>query len=130
MSDAVARAGAVLYAKDVARVRAFYERVGGLEVEEAAAGHVVLGSPALQLVIVRVPDHVAASIEITTPPRVRSETPIKLVLPVASIHEARALAPALGGEVAPAAREWEFRGSRACDAWDPEGNVVQLRAGR
>jgi len=129
-ADTTARAGAVVYATDVARLQAFYQGVAGLAVEATAADHVVLGAPALQLVIVRAPAHVTASIRIETPPRVRSETPIKLMLPVPDLAAARAVAPLYGGAVSPAEREWDFGGGRVCDGWDPEGNVVQLRAAR
>ena len=44
-----------------------------------------------------------------------------------SLAEARARAPALGGRLAPAGKEWAARGFRACDGVDPEGNVVQFR---
>ena len=127
---ATVRAGAVVYATDVARVQAFYAGVAGLAVEAAAADHVVLGSPALQLAIVRPPSHIVASIRIESPPRIRAETPIKLVLPVPDLAAARAVAPQHGGAVLPPEREWDFGGCRVCDAWDPEGNVVQLRETR
>jgi catechol 2,3-dioxygenase-like lactoylglutathione lyase family enzyme len=122
-----ARAGIVIYAKNVARVSAFYAGVVGLEVAHAEEGHVVLESPMFQLVIVAVPEHVAASIELSTPPIRREDTPIKPVFFVESIEAARVLAPHLGGELNPIEGEWKFQEHRVCDGHGPEGNVVQFR---
>lgn len=120
-------AGAVLYAKDLALVKAFYEAVLNLSVEHAENDHVVLASPAFQLVILKVPERIASSIEIESPPRRRTETPIKLVFEVPSISATRAIAHEHGGELFPPEREWNFQGYRVCDGQDPEGNVVQFR---
>jgi predicted enzyme related to lactoylglutathione lyase len=120
-------AGAVLYAKDLARVRAFYEAVVGLRLERGDGDHVVLGSPVFQLVILGIPEDIASSIELASPPRRRSGTPIKLVFGVPSISAVRTAAAVHGGRLDPPEREWEFEGRRVCDGQDPEGNVFQLR---
>jgi predicted enzyme related to lactoylglutathione lyase len=122
-----ARAAAVLYAKDHNRVCAFYAGVLGLTVDHADEEYAVLESPLFQLVILAVPTSIAASIEIADPPHRREDTPIKLVFFVPSISAARSAAAHLGGELNPAAREWDFQGQRVCDGHDPEGNVIQFR---
>jgi catechol 2,3-dioxygenase-like lactoylglutathione lyase family enzyme len=121
------RAMAVLYAKNLATVQAFYQGVLTLEVEHTQRDHVILASRALQLVIFKVPEPIASTIEIADPPRRRSETPIKLVFEVANIAASRESARSLGGELYPAEREWTYQGYRVCDGQDPEGNVVQFR---
>lgn len=121
------RAGAVLYAKDVARVSAFYAGIAGMAVTHTEADHVVLDSPSLQLVVVAIPAAVAATIDIANPPQRRTDTPIKLALAVKSLAAAREAAPSLGGELNPVEREWVYGQHRVCDGHDPEGNVVQLR---
>ncbi|MEO8505439.1 MAG: VOC family protein [Acidobacteriota bacterium] len=118
---------AVLYAKDLVRVAAFYAEVIGLAVIERRAGHVVLESPTFQLVIVAVPPRIGAGIEIADPPTRREENPIKLVFFVPSLAESRPQVSSLGGELNPLEREWSFQGARVCDGHDPEGNVFQLR---
>jgi predicted enzyme related to lactoylglutathione lyase len=120
-------AGAVLYAKNLTLVKAFYEAVLSLNVEHADSEYVVLASPAFQLVILKVPEQIASSIEIESPPRRRTETPLKLVFEIPSISAARAIAQLHGGELLPPEREWNFQGYRVCDGQDPEGNVVQFR---
>jgi predicted enzyme related to lactoylglutathione lyase len=122
-----AKAGAIVYAMNVARVSAFYAEIIGLKVSHAEDDHVVLESPNFQLVVVAIPESIAATIELTSPPARRTETPIKLVFPVASLGAARTAAARLGGELNPAAREWQFHEYRVCDGHDPEGNVVQFR---
>lgn len=120
-------AGAVLYAKNLALVQAFYQAVLSLDVESAEKDHVVLASATFQLVVLSVPQHLASSIEIESPPRRRTETPVKLVFEVTSISTTRAVARLHGGELLPPEREWIFHGYRVCDGQDPEGNVVQFR---
>lgn len=119
--------GAVVYAKDVSRVRAFYEAVVGFAATELASDHVVLRLPAFELVIVEIPRAIADSFEIAAPPLRRSDTAIKLVFPVDGIAAARTLARRHGGELDPPEKEWVFQTFRVCDGHDPEGNVIQLR---
>ena len=119
--------GAVVYAKNLALVHAFYRSVLGLEVAQADDDYVVLASPTFQLVVLRMPEPIAASVEIADPPRLRTQTPIKLFFAVASITATRALAPRHGGALLPPEREWDFQGWRVCDGNDPEGNIVQFR---
>jgi hypothetical protein len=55
---------------------------------------------------------------------------VKLVFVVSSLAAVREVAPALGGQLNPAEREWEFQTYMVCDGHDPEGNVVQFRCVR
>ncbi|MFC5436875.1 glyoxalase/bleomycin resistance/dioxygenase family protein [Rhodanobacter umsongensis] len=120
-------AGAVVYARNTAKVSAFYAEIAGLHITHAEQDHVVLESAAFQLVVVAVPARIAATIQVASPPQPREDTAIKLVLPIASIASARVMAPSLGGQLNPPEREWQFQGSSVCDGHDPEGNVVQFR---
>ena len=120
-------AGAVIYAKDIARVSAFYAAVAGLEVTHTERAHIILESPAFQLVVLAVPPDVAATIALTTPPARRENAAIKPVFFVTDIADARDAAARLGGELNPPERQWKFQGATVCDGHDPEGNVFQLR---
>ena len=120
-------AGAVVYAKNVPEVSAFYAEVAALRTTHTEQGYVVLEASGFQLVVVAIPAQLAASIHVTVPPERREDTAVKLVLPVPSIATARLAAQSLGGQLNPTEREWEFQGSRVCDGHDPEGNVVQFR---
>ena len=123
------RLGAVIYALDVPRLARFYESVCGLPVVVAEGDHVVLGAGPVELVIHAIPKRIAQGMKLQDPPEARGDTPIKLVFTVPSLADVRAAAPALGGSLGPAKREWDWpaRGFRACDGLDPEGNVVQFR---
>jgi len=120
-------AGAVVYAKDLARVSRFYAQVAGLDIVHEVADHAVLESGDCELVVVAIPAAIAAGIHIATPPVRRENTALKLVFRVDDLAAARALAEAAGGALNPPEREWDFQGARVCDGHDPEGNVFQLR---
>lgn len=119
--------GAVLFAKDIARVAKFYAEVIPMAVSLEGPDLIVLESAQSQLVVHPIPEKIARSIEIADPPALRTDVALKLIFPVDSLAAARAAAPALGGALNPPAKEFTARGFRACDGHDPEGNVVQLR---
>ncbi len=121
------KSGAVLFAKDLPRVASFYEELLGLPVVVADGEKIVLESAEFLLVVHAVPREVAESISITSPPELRTDVPIKLFFPVASLAEARVKASCLGGALYPSQKEWGGKGFRACDGYDPEGNIVQFR---
>jgi len=117
----------VIFAKSVPKLANFYERVAQMTVVHQDKDHTVLDQEGFQVVIHGIPKAIAAQIHIAEPPQVREDTPIKVCLPVASIDHARTTAAELGGNVGPKRQEWEARGFRACDGYDPEGNVFQVR---
>ena len=119
--------GAVLYAMDLRRLVEFYSAVACLDVQSVQEGFAVLSGESSRLVIVRIPKHIAASIDISTPPERREDTPVKLVFSVEDIAIVRNRAAERGGAIAAVEREWEFEGTKVCDGHDPEGNVFQVR---
>jgi predicted enzyme related to lactoylglutathione lyase len=120
-----ARAGAFVYAKDLERVTRFYEAMFGMQRLHADEAHVVLQSPDIQLLVHAIPPAYAADIVITQPPIPREEQALKFFLSVASVAAARATAGPLGGSVD--TMLWDGPGFRACNAVDPEGNILQIR---
>ncbi len=120
--------GAVVYAKDTEKLRAFYAAVVGFAVTHVEPEYSILESATFQLVLLAIPPHRAADVVIAEPPLRRENTAIKLVFFVPSIAEARAAAAMNGGALNPPEREWRFRNHVVCDGYDPEGNVIQLRA--
>ena len=121
------RSGAVLYAKNIDRVAAFYSAVLGMEEEARDADHVVLESPAFQLVVLQIPSEVASTIEITVPPKRRAMAAVKPVFFVSTLADVRAAVEAFGGVMSSSDTEWWFQGFKVCDGLDPEGNVIQFR---
>lgn len=121
------RPGAVLFVSGLEVLARFYEHLLGWPRVQADEQHIRLASEHLELVLHAIPPHIAATIPLTAPPELRAETPIKLMLPVASIAEARRQASLWGGHVRPLAEEWADGHCIVCDGHDPEGNVLQLR---
>ena len=119
--------GAVLYAKDLNRLVDFYSTVAGLDIRSLQKGYAILGCEPAQFVIVQIPEQIAGSIDIATPPEPREDTPVKLVFSVEDIAAARNKVAERGGAMNAAGGEWEFAGAKVCDGHDPEGNVFQIR---
>jgi predicted enzyme related to lactoylglutathione lyase len=120
-----ARAGALIYAKDLDRLATFYETILPATRLHASSELIVLESPDIQLVLHAMPPDIASTVIVHSPPVRRERTAIKLFFSVASIGSARAAASRLGGEVFTEA--YDGRGFRACNACDPEGNIFQVR---
>ena len=119
--------GAVVYAKDHRLVTAFYAAVLDMATVEVEDDFALLQSDDTELVVVRIPEEIAAEIDIAEPPVRRGEQTVKAVFGVSSIADARAVAPRFGGIVDPPEAERSFRDAVVCDGHDPEGNVFRLR---
>lgn len=117
------RPGTVIFTSDHQRLARFYQAMTGLPVRFTDDGITVLASETFELVIHSLPGEPA----VNNPPHVRQDTYIKPFFPVTSLAEVRAKAVALGGQLRPPNEEWEARGFRACEAIDPDGNVIQFR---
>ena len=120
--------GAILYAKNIARVSEFYVNMCGFEITDLKPDHIVLETSVFQLVVVSVPKEIADELEIASPPVRREDTPIKLIFFVPSLKSVRSLAVQFGGKLDDTEHEWRLGDYLVCDGHDPEGNVVQFRA--
>lgn len=121
-----ARAGLMLYAKDVARLERFYGDIAVMRRLHADDHIAVLESADLQLVLHVIPPHIAADITITTPPQRREDTALKFFFTVDGTLDALAPRIAAHGGVLFEER-WNGPGFVAANAMDPEGNVLQVR---
>jgi predicted enzyme related to lactoylglutathione lyase len=117
------RPGAVIFTGDRQRLVKFYRAMTGLAVRFTDDRITVLGSETFELVI----HSLAGEPPAGEPPLVREDTFIKPFFPVTSLSEARERAAAQGGRLRPQSEEWTARGFRACEAIDPDGNVIQFR---
>jgi predicted enzyme related to lactoylglutathione lyase len=122
----VVMGAAVLYVKDLSRMRSFYQGCFRMEVMDEAQDYCVLESRQWTLSLVSVPEPVASTIVLSAPPARRADVPIKLAYVVDDIESLRPRFAELGGVVDPSGTLWEFRGSLRLDGVDPEGNVLQL----
>ena len=117
-----ARPGAVIFTGDRERLARFYEAVTGLPVRVNDDRVTVLASEHFELVIHALPGEPPGRASAA-----RQDGYVKPFFPVASLAEARETAASLGGRLRPPGEEWEARGFRACEAVDPDGNLIQLR---
>ena len=119
--------GLVVYAKDKARVSAFYQRTLQLAVVESEPTHDLLQRAAVEVVVHAIPAAYAKGIHITQPPQPRADTAFKPTFAVADLNSLRAAVEATGGWLKAADKAWHFRGGTVLDGHDPEGNVVQFK---
>jgi predicted enzyme related to lactoylglutathione lyase len=120
-----ARAGALVYAKNLNRMARFYEAVLGMRVLKADETHEVMEHADAQLIVHAIPPHIAETFEIETPPLPRDEQAIKLFYTVASLETARAVAKEHGGALFGPVLEIENFSVQ--NGFDPEGNIFHLR---
>jgi predicted enzyme related to lactoylglutathione lyase len=120
-----AKAGVLVYAKNLGTLAQFYEELLGLRVLASDSEHVVAENNDIQLVLHAMPAHLAAEVTIASPPRPREEQAIKPFFTVASLAVAEQQARQLGGFVFGPA--WAGPGFTVRNACDPEGNIIQLR---
>ena len=118
-------AGLFIYAKDLERLADFYQSLLGMDRAHEAPGLVVLRSSDLQITLNAIPAHIAALVEISSPPVRRDNAAYKFFFTVPSLERATATAVSLGGEVLP--EQWHGPGFVVHNAVDPEGNIFQVR---
>ena len=116
---------AILFAKDVARLRAFYETTLELRVVDATpeGDWVRLDAGGAGLALHSIPKGIAKGIVIDDPPRAREGTPIKLAFHADDPEAERARLVARGVIMRDVRR---FGDVVFCDGIDPEGNVFQI----
>ncbi|MDM5065535.1 glyoxalase/bleomycin resistance/dioxygenase family protein [Aeromonas salmonicida] len=120
-----ARAGALIYAKDLGLLTHFYRTLLQMDIRSQEAGFVVMENHDIQLLIHAIPESIACDIVIQVPPILREEGAIKLFFTVPSLAWAEAKAADLGGGLLP--QQWSGPGLVLRNAFDPEGNILQLR---
>lgn len=118
------KVSAVIFAKDSRRVAAFYREVLGACSESSDPGHEVLDCLGFHLVVHQIPDDLAQSILITTPPERRERTAVRLNFPIQDVEKARRRARELGGQIDELAPPWAADSQGFYLGFDPEGNVV------
>lgn len=120
-----ARAGALIYAKDPGLLTHFYRTLLQMDLLSQDEQLVVLENGDFQLLLHTIPEPYAGQIEVTQPPELRELSAIKLFFTVPSLAWAEAKAADLGGGLLP--QQWSGPGFVLRNAFDPEGNILQLR---
>lgn len=116
---------AMLYVKDLDRMKQFYGNVLGVHPSNQQWTDVwaAFDTNGFRLALHAVPADMAKHIEITSPPTPRETHPVKLIFEVSDVESERARLESLG--IRMLRRPWQQAGE-ACDAVDPEGNVFQI----
>ncbi len=120
-----ARAGALIYARDLGLLTHFYRTLLQMDIRSQDAAFVVMENDDIQLLIHAIPKSIACDIDIQVPPQLREQGAIKLFFTVPSLAWAEARAADLGGGLLP--QQWPGPGVVLRNAFDPEGNILQLR---
>ncbi len=121
-----ARAGALIYAKQLDAMSRFYQALLGMTLLMADDAHHVLENDDCQLIIHAIPPHIAATFEIAVPPEPRQAQAIKLFFTVDSLARAEQQVADLGGGLF--GPVYDGPGFKARNAFDLEGNLFHLRA--
>lgn len=116
----------VLFANDPKILADFYVTVFAMDAQYSSDEFVLLCNVSTTLLVHQIPEQYVE--EIRTPPILRDDCAWKPILEVPSINRAREVARALGGGVLSPDHEWTMNGHTYCDGFDPEGNVIQLKA--
>lgn len=116
---------ALLYVKDLARMKRFYADMLGVEPDNQDGTEVwaVFDTGDAQLALHAIPARIAQAVEIAVPPVPREQGAIKLIFEVKDVEAERVRLESLGIQML--RRPWQNAGE-ACDAVDPEGNVFQI----
>lgn len=113
----------MLYVKDLPRMASFYAGTLGLKAIESTRTESWLEFES-GFALHAIPPHIAAEIEITTPPEVREESPMKVFFAVPDVASERRRLESLGVTIVQ--RPWSTPSDPTFDAIDPEGNVFTL----
>ena len=113
---------AVLFVKDLQRAGAFYVGALGMKCLFSDQDHWRLDCQGFELIVHQIPHHLAADIEIATPPERRVWAAIRLDYPVPNLAESRQRARTLGGGIDAAPPPWADANAKFYFGYDPEGN--------
>lgn len=120
-----ARAGALIYAREPGLLSHFYRTLLQMEIRSQSEQLIVLENGDIQLLVHTIPEPYIGQVVVTTPPALREQGAIKLFFTVPSLAWAEAKAADLGGGLLP--QQWSGPGFVVRNAFDPEGNILQLR---
>lgn len=116
---------AMLYVKDLARMKQFYSDMLGVEPNNTDWTDVwaTFETGGARFSLHAIPAEIAKHIQIASPAVPREKDPVKLIFEVKDVESERARLESLGIKIL--RRPWQNAGE-ACDAVDPEGNVFQI----
>lgn len=119
----------VIFAVDVKKVADFYQAVIGVSPCPNPGDNkkdLRLGKEGEEVLIHSIPNHIAKTISLQSPPTPREDSALKPVFDVESLRDSLEQVPLKGGVVT--SMTFTLDGLTRHDVLDPEGNVIQLRS--
>lgn len=119
----------MIYVKDFPRMREFYQQMLGAQPvnTEWVDTWALFDADGTRIALHAVPAEHARNIEISSPPKTRETSPVKLIFGVDDVPAERNRLEALG--ITMLQRPWQNAGEE-CDGVDPEGNVFRISSVR
>lgn len=120
-----ARAGVLIYAKNLNVVSRFYQTLLDARLLHADEEHEVLANADTQVIVHAIPAQFSEAIVINVPPVPREEQAIKPFFTISDLNAAESICVEFGGLVL--GPIWPGPGMRVRNVCDPEGNIIHLR---
>lgn len=117
---------AVLFARDHAKVAAFYREALGFTCTASDDEHSLLNCEGFDLIVHQIPKDILDQCKTEDVPRRRASSPIRLNFPVDNIESARSIAASFGGQVDDLPPPWASGDVNIYLGHDPEGNVFRV----
>ncbi len=117
---------ATIYAKNLSAMVDFYQALLWLHPLDQGETFCTLVNETVTLTVAKIPDEIASTFEISSPPEAREHAAIKLSFTVASLDKSLAIVALHGGVGNDAKTAWEHNGWLHLNVVDLEGNVLQL----
>ncbi len=119
----------MIYVKDFPRMKDFYRQMLGAQPinTEWTDTWALFDADGTRIALHAVPEEYARNIEISSPPKARETSPVKLIFGVDNVPAERNRLEALG--IPMVQRPWQ-NADEECDGMDPEGNVFRISAVR
>jgi predicted enzyme related to lactoylglutathione lyase len=116
--------GQVLYAVHPDQLATFYSSLFEMERSEIDATSFSLVRPGMEFHVVKIPESIARTLTLSTPPAPRENTPLKFSIEVPDVDQVATEAQTLGG--VPRGEPWNWNSRRLQDIVDLEGNIFQV----
>ena len=127
--EAMRLACAMIYVKDLPRMKEFYQQMLGAQPvnTEWKDSWALFDTGGSRFALHAIPAEVAQNIEISSPPKPRETSPVKLIFAVDDVPAERNRLKAMG--IAMLQRPWQ-NAAEECEGVDPEGNIFQISSAR
>ncbi len=124
MMDPMRLSCAMIYVKDLTRMKQFYTEMLGREPinKNWTDSWAEFDAEGVRFALHAIPE-IARGIEISSPPKLREQGSIKLIFRVEDVRAERARLESLG--ITMLNRPWQ-NPLEACEGADPEGNIFQI----